>query len=126
MAGSQDNPPMEEKTRNPNNPFLSSVSSLYPSLSQLDPLLDGWPHSRPTATLVQQGLPIVKQATESQGRERHIATVQVSAALPQPASGTLHALQPSDYVVIKDFRQKNWKAMRTRRWIPGGFSLARV
>nr|XP_043874560.1 protein NYNRIN-like [Solea senegalensis] len=38
---------------------------------------------------------------------------QVIAALPVPASGPLHQLEPGDFVVIKDFRRKSW---RNRRW----------
>uniref|UniRef100_A0A8C9XJU6 Murine leukemia virus integrase C-terminal domain-containing protein n=1 Tax=Sander lucioperca TaxID=283035 RepID=A0A8C9XJU6_SANLU len=36
----------------------------------------------------------------------------VSAALPQPAEGPLHQLQPGDFVVVKDFRRKNWQSKR--------------
>ncbi|XP_058510228.1 protein NYNRIN-like [Solea solea] len=38
---------------------------------------------------------------------------QVIAALPVPASGPLHQLEPGDFVVVKDFRRKSW---RNRRW----------
>ncbi|XP_029285792.1 protein NYNRIN-like isoform X1 [Cottoperca gobio] len=38
---------------------------------------------------------------------------QVVAALPTPADGPLHNLQPGDTVLIKDFRRKSWK---TSRW----------
>lgn len=38
---------------------------------------------------------------------------QVVAALPKEATNPLHSLQPGDYVVVKDFRRKNWQA---RRW----------
>ncbi|XP_051242098.1 protein NYNRIN-like [Dicentrarchus labrax] len=38
---------------------------------------------------------------------------QVTATLPRPAAFPLHSLQPGDYVVVKDFRRKNWQA---RRW----------
>ena len=37
---------------------------------------------------------------------------QVSAALPKEATGPLHKLQPGDFVVVKDFRRKSWKAKR--------------
>ncbi|KAJ8333627.1 hypothetical protein SKAU_G00416350 [Synaphobranchus kaupii] len=39
---------------------------------------------------------------------------QVKAALPEPASGPLHDLQPGDWVVIKDFRRKKWHQARWR------------
>ena len=39
---------------------------------------------------------------------------QVKAALPVPASGPLHDLQPGDWVVIKDFRRKKWHQPRWR------------
>ncbi|KAJ8332358.1 hypothetical protein SKAU_G00426510 [Synaphobranchus kaupii] len=39
---------------------------------------------------------------------------QVKAALPDPASGPLHDLQPGDWVVIKDFRRKKWHQARWR------------
>ncbi|KAJ8358672.1 hypothetical protein SKAU_G00151970 [Synaphobranchus kaupii] len=38
----------------------------------------------------------------------------VKAALPDPASGPLHDLQPGDWVVIKDFRRKKWHQARWR------------
>ena len=38
---------------------------------------------------------------------------QVKAALPKPAEGKLHDLEPGDYIVVRDLRRKNWKA---RRW----------
>lgn len=37
---------------------------------------------------------------------------QVSAALPQAATGPLHCLKPGDYVLVKDLRRKNWRASR--------------
>ncbi|KAJ8342270.1 hypothetical protein SKAU_G00321980, partial [Synaphobranchus kaupii] len=39
---------------------------------------------------------------------------QVKAALPEPASGPLHDLQPGDWVVMKDFRRKKWHQTRWR------------
>ena len=39
---------------------------------------------------------------------------QVKAALPVPARGPLHDLQPGDWVVIKDFRRKKWHQPRWR------------
>ncbi|XP_071326407.1 retrovirus-related Pol polyprotein [Trachinotus anak] len=39
--------------------------------------------------------------------------VEVKAALPRPAETKLHDLNVGDYIVVKDFRRKNWKA---RRW----------
>ncbi|KAJ8364780.1 hypothetical protein SKAU_G00136110 [Synaphobranchus kaupii] len=38
----------------------------------------------------------------------------VRTALPAPASGPLHDLQPGDWVVIKDFRRKKWHQPRWR------------
>ncbi|XP_062248239.1 uncharacterized protein LOC133956894 [Platichthys flesus] len=38
---------------------------------------------------------------------------QVTSSLPHPATEPLHNLQPGDFVVVKDFRRKNW---RSRRW----------
>ncbi|XP_062421340.1 uncharacterized protein LOC119202433 isoform X3 [Pungitius pungitius] len=46
----------------------------------------------------------------------------VAAALPKPAEGPLHKLKPGDFVVVKDFRRKNWKA---RRW-QGPFQILLV
>ncbi|XP_010775560.1 coiled-coil domain-containing protein 113-like [Notothenia coriiceps] len=37
---------------------------------------------------------------------------QVAAALPTPATGPLHHLQPGDFVLVKDFRRKSWKSNR--------------
>ncbi|KAK5933625.1 hypothetical protein CgunFtcFv8_014089 [Champsocephalus gunnari] len=37
---------------------------------------------------------------------------QVAAALPTPATGPLHRLQPGDFMLIKDFRRKSWKSNR--------------
>ena len=39
---------------------------------------------------------------------------QVKAALPVPASGPLHDLQPGYWVVIKDFQRKKWHQPRWR------------
>nr|XP_040024962.1 uncharacterized protein LOC120812815 [Gasterosteus aculeatus aculeatus]XP_040024964.1 uncharacterized protein LOC120812817 [Gasterosteus aculeatus aculeatus] len=47
---------------------------------------------------------------------------KVAAALPKPAEGPLHKLKPGDFVVVKDFRRKNWKA---RRW-QGPFQILLV
>ncbi|XP_072432726.1 uncharacterized protein [Chiloscyllium punctatum] len=44
----------------------------------------------------------------------HKVQNQVKAALPQPAEGNLHNLEPGDWIVVKDFRRKNWKA---KRWL---------
>ncbi|XP_051251059.1 uncharacterized protein LOC127360649 [Dicentrarchus labrax] len=44
---------------------------------------------------------------------------QGTATLPRPAAFPLHSLQPGDYIVVKDFRRKNWQA---RRW-QGPFQL---
>ena len=33
---------------------------------------------------------------------------QVHEALPEPAAGPLHKLQPGDFVVVRDFTRKNW------------------
>ncbi|XP_032367401.1 uncharacterized protein LOC116686492 [Etheostoma spectabile] len=38
--------------------------------------------------------------------------IQVSAALPHPARGLLHTLQPGDFVVIRNFRRENWQSKR--------------
>lgn len=37
---------------------------------------------------------------------------QVSAALPEAATGPRHRLQSGDYVLIKDLQRKSWKASR--------------
>ncbi|XP_049425162.1 uncharacterized protein LOC125884304 [Epinephelus fuscoguttatus] len=42
-----------------------------------------------------------------------LPNIKVKAALPKPAEGKLHNLNPGDYVVVRDLRRKNWKA---RRW----------
>lgn len=47
---------------------------------------------------------------------------QVKEALPQPAEGILHNLKPGDWVVVKDFRRKSWRA---RRWL-GPFQVLLV
>ncbi|XP_075888301.1 uncharacterized protein LOC142892193 isoform X2 [Nelusetta ayraudi] len=47
---------------------------------------------------------------------------QVSAALPQAATGPLHCLKPGDYVLVKDLRRKSWKA---NRWL-GPFQVLLV
>lgn len=39
----------------------------------------------------------------------------VQAALPQPAEGPLHSIQPGDFDVVKDLRRKSWKALRWQR-----------
>lgn len=36
----------------------------------------------------------------------------VQAALPQPAEGPFHSIQPGDFVVMKDLCRKSWKALR--------------
>ncbi|XP_078066764.1 uncharacterized protein LOC144492531 isoform X1 [Mustelus asterias] len=47
---------------------------------------------------------------------------QVKEALPRPTEGKLHDLRPGEWVVIKDFRRKSWKA---RRWL-GPFQVLLV
>jgi len=47
---------------------------------------------------------------------------QVKEALPRPAEGKLHDLRPGEWVVVKDFRRKSWKA---RRWL-GPFQVLLV
>ncbi|XP_059500996.1 uncharacterized protein LOC125454251 isoform X2 [Stegostoma tigrinum] len=51
-----------------------------------------------------------------------LITVQVKKALPQSARGKLHDLQPGDWIVVKDFRRKSWKA---KRWL-GPFQVLLV
>ncbi|XP_078083661.1 uncharacterized protein LOC144503028 [Mustelus asterias] len=50
------------------------------------------------------------------------SVAQVKEALPRPAEGKLHDLRPGEWVVIKDFRRKSWKA---RRWL-GPFQVLLV
>uniref|UniRef100_A0A673ASP5 Uncharacterized protein n=1 Tax=Sphaeramia orbicularis TaxID=375764 RepID=A0A673ASP5_9TELE len=40
--------------------------------------------------------------------------VLVRSALPVPAEGPLHSLQPGDWILVRDFRQKHWKQRRRR------------
>lgn len=40
-------------------------------------------------------------------------SVQVKAAQSKPAETVLHDIKPGDYVVVKDFRRRSWRA---RRW----------
>ncbi|KAK3528205.1 hypothetical protein QTP86_025121 [Hemibagrus guttatus] len=35
---------------------------------------------------------------------------QVRDALPKPHADALHDLKPGEWIVVKDFRRKNWKA----------------
>ncbi|XP_044071330.1 uncharacterized protein LOC122884903 isoform X3 [Siniperca chuatsi] len=37
---------------------------------------------------------------------------QVKEAIPKAAERKLHDLEPGDWIVVKDFRQKNWRACR--------------
>ncbi|XP_029968045.1 uncharacterized protein LOC115403325 [Salarias fasciatus] len=46
----------------------------------------------------------------------------VKEALPRPAEGPLHRLNPGDWILVKDFRRKHWKA---RRWL-GPFQVLLV
>ncbi|XP_044022320.1 uncharacterized protein LOC122861649 isoform X2 [Siniperca chuatsi] len=38
---------------------------------------------------------------------------KVKEAIPKAAERKLHDLEPGDWIVVKDFRRKNWRA---RRW----------
>ncbi|MGL5598394.1 MAG: hypothetical protein ACRDDA_09860, partial [Aeromonas sp.] len=42
-----------------------------------------------------------------------VISSQVKASLPEPKE-QLHDIKPGDFVVVKDFRRKHWKA---RRWL---------
>ncbi|XP_038658272.1 protein NYNRIN-like [Scyliorhinus canicula] len=47
---------------------------------------------------------------------------QVKEALPRPAEGKLYDLQPGNWIVVKDFRRKSWRA---KRWL-GPFQVLLV
>lgn len=37
---------------------------------------------------------------------------QVTSSLPHPVTEPLHDPRPGDFVVVKDFRRKNWRSLR--------------
>ncbi|XP_044065624.1 uncharacterized protein LOC122882379 isoform X3 [Siniperca chuatsi] len=89
---------------------LFQVPNTYPHVPLVKAKQDTWECLGPWTRRCEEAAGWVK--TSDSGVDFH-NQLQVKEAIPKAAERKLHDLEPGDWIVVKDFRRKNWRA---RRW----------
>ncbi|XP_044056290.1 uncharacterized protein LOC122878039 [Siniperca chuatsi] len=88
---------------------LFQVPNTYPHVPLVKAKQDTWECLGPWTRRCEEAAGWVE--TSDAGVEFH-NQLQVKEAIPKAAERKLHDLEPGDWIVVKDFRRKNWWACR--------------